>query len=189
MSFTDGTEDVRARRPEEPDYYVIDNTLLGRVFIPAEGVLTGGRMRVRYEKHPWMEQFELDGIRPAPPKRAGIGTKNARAFVTSLGTIYSGAFDDYRAYGGDSAFDTDGYFRHAAEYFAPLAADPDKARLYKLFSGFVENMWREGDREMLAAAMETVLPALRRDPRAWDRFYDNITDEFREYITEEKYYG
>jgi hypothetical protein len=177
-----------AKDSEKPDgKYIIEETVLGRVWIPREGLIITPPAAIRYEKHPWMEKFEFDGIKAAPAKRKGIGTKGAKAFVKSLSTIYSGAYDDYREYGGDEAFDAEGYFRHAARHFADMAEDELTVRMFDRFSGFAENMWREGSAEMLAAAMETVLPVLAERPHVWSRFLDNITDEFRQYIEDEVY--
>lgn len=181
VSFTDGTVD------KDPDVYSEDRSDLGRVYINKEKVLVTGPVRVRYEKHPWLESFELDGVRAAPARRRGFGTKDARGFIKSLNTIYAKAYDDYRSYGGssadeDDAFDAHGCFAHAAEHFLAVAGKPEASKLYRMFCGFVENMWREGDPGMYHVAMDTVLPLIQSDETAWVRFEDNITDEFREYI-------
>ena len=41
-------------------------------------------------------------------------------------------------------------------------------------------MWRLGDEPSYDLAMETVIPALRKNKDIWDRFNAEITDEFRE---------
>lgn len=168
----------------DPEKYREDRTPIGRIYIPAEGVLISEPARVRYEKHPWIEGFELDGIKAAPAVRKGIGTKGAKGFVTSLSTIYARAYDDYRDYGGDEAFDTAGYFRHAAEYFAGISENPDMAKLYKNFCGFAENMWREGNEEILTTVMEIVLPVIYENKSAAKTFINSVTEEFRGYIAE-----
>ncbi|MBQ6389305.1 MAG: hypothetical protein IJH90_06715 [Mogibacterium sp.] len=179
VSFTDGND------PEGGlEGYSIDRTELGRVFLSAGAVQITGPVRIRYEKHPWIERFELDGIKAAPLRRTGIGTKNARGFVKSLATIYSRAYDEYREFGGDAAFDAPAYFGHAAERFISRAGDEQMERMFRKFSGLVENMWREGDEEMLSIAMNTMLPAIQADPAAAELFTDTITEEFREYIRE-----
>lgn len=33
--------------------------------MPAHGVLLEENAAIRYEKYPWIEKFELDGIKPA----------------------------------------------------------------------------------------------------------------------------
>ena len=132
VSFTDGTSE------RDPELYIEDTSELGRVYIHREGVLVTGDIQVRYEKHPWIECFELDGVKAAPARRKGIGTKNAKGFVKSLSTIYSKAYDEYREYGGDEAFDAEAYFAHAARYFADMAGVVDRAKMYRLFSGFTE---------------------------------------------------
>lgn len=184
VSFTDGTEDVCKTRGGG---FRTDVTVLGKVYIPVEGVAVTGPLRIRYEKHPWLECFELDGIRALPDRRTGTGTKDARGFVKSLSTIYSGAYDDYRKFGGDETFDAVGYFGNAARHFVETAHDPDKRKLFRMFCGFTENMWREGDQAMLEAAMETVVPLVMDDPEAREAFMRNITEEFRDYIRREGY--
>lgn len=179
VSFTDGTE------TKDSQLYAEDRSECGRVYINRESVLVTGPVCVRYEKHPWIEQFELDGVKAAPAKRTGIGTKGAKGFVKSLNTIYAKAYDEYREYGGDESFDAERYFAHAAEHFLHIAQDENARKLYRMFTGFVENMWREGNEEMLHVAMDVMLPAIRQDANAWKLFEDNITEEFRDYITNE----
>lgn len=175
-------EAAGAKEAEKPDgKYIIEETVLGRVWIPREGLIITPPAAIRYEKHPWMEKFEFDGIKAAPAKRKGIGTKGAKAFVKSLSTIYSGAYDDYREYGGDEAFDAEAYFAHAADHFAELAASGEKSVMVRKFCGFAENMWREGDRQMLGICMEILIPRLRSGSIS-ETFDKTITDEFREYI-------
>ena len=166
----------------DPAKYLEDTSPVGKVYIPRDGVLITGPIGVRYEKHPWIEQFELDGIKAAPAKRTGYGTKNARGFVRSLGTIYARAYDEYREYGGDEAFDAGGYFAHAAEHFLGMAENPGAAKIFRSFCGFTENMWREGDPKMYHIAMDVMLPMIRKSG-SWDTFEGSITDEFREYIS------
>ena len=189
VSFTDGSGIPAAFSPREgktPPGYYTDATVLGRVWIPEEGLLLTPPVRIRYEKHPWMEKFEFDGIRTIAPKRKGIGTKNAKGFVRSLNTIYSDAYDDYFAYGGDEAFDAEGYFAHAAERFADLAESGRADKMVRKFCGFAENMWREGDAEMLAVCMETVVPQILASALLRRIFEANITEEFREYLKSNK---
>ena len=178
VSFTDGGRDLN----ENGAKYRLDETELGRAWIPLEGLILTPPVRVRYEKHPWIEAFEFDGVKAAPAKRKGIGTKGAKGFVKSLSTIYSGAYDDYRAFGGDGNFDAAGYFRHAAEYFAREAEDESRRKMAVKFCGFAENMWHEGDREMLDICMETVMPVLRANAHMGAILEDTITEEFRDYL-------
>ncbi len=181
VSFTDGTEDLNSTRPERS--YTVEETVLGRAWIPAQGLVITRPARVRYEKHPWMEKFEFDGIRPAPARRTGIGTKDARGFVRSLSTIYSPAYDEYREYGGDEAFDAEAYFRNAAERFAQTAEDTSRSRMLAKFCGFTENMWREGNEEMLHVCTDVILPVLKGNEAASVAFESSITDEFREWLS------
>ena len=60
VSFTD----------EDPAEYAEDHlreeSQIGSVYVPLHGVLIEEGARIRYEKKPWIEGFELDGIKPAP---------------------------------------------------------------------------------------------------------------------------
>ena len=38
----------------------------GKVYIPLSGVILDDEPGIRYEKHPWLEGFELDGISAEP---------------------------------------------------------------------------------------------------------------------------
>ena len=178
VSFTDGNSDLN----EDGAKYSADETVLGRAWIPLEGLILTPPVRVRYEKHPWIEAFEFDGVRAAPAKRKGIGTKGAKGFVRSLSTIYSGAYDDYRTFGGDENFDAAGYFRHAAEHFARMAEDDGRRKMAAKFCGFAENMWREGDREMLDICMDAVIPVLKENVYMRAVLDDTITEEFRKFL-------
>ena len=181
VSFTDGTEDLNSTRPEKS--YTVEETVLGRAWIPSQGLVITRPARVRYEKHPWIEQFEFDGIRPAPARRTGIGTKDARGFVRSLSTIYSRAYDEYREYGGDEAFDVEAYFRNAAERFVQTAGDASKGKILAKFCGFTENMWREGNEEMLHVCTDIMVPVLKDSEAAGAVFESSITDEFRDWLS------
>ena len=39
---------------------------LGKVYVPLSGVILDDEPGIRYERHPWLEGFELDGISAAP---------------------------------------------------------------------------------------------------------------------------
>ena len=200
VSFTDGSRDLniekalqhgthsagsteKAEAGETADRtYDIDCTVIGRAWIPREGLEISPPVRVRYEKHPWITAFEFDGLKAAPARRTEIGNKAAKGFVKSLSTIYSKAYDEYRAYGGDESFDAGAYFSDAAKHFASMASDPQKARMFSKFCGFAENMWREGDEEMLRICLDDVLPSLLSDATAGEAFEKSITAEFRSYL-------
>ena len=194
VSFTDGNTDFGSDsgrgRPSSGDErlaaksYTLDESVMGRVWIPEDELLLTPPVRIRYEKHPWMEKFEFDGVKAAPAKRTGIGSKDAKGFVKSLSTIYSAAYSDYREFGGDADFDVSGYFRHAARCFARMAEDQGSTKMIKLFCGFAENMWREGNREMLDVCLDTVIPEIESSPQLSRVFNDNITDEFREWLSD-----
>ena len=187
VSFTDGSADLNGAAGEGgKPAYITDESVLGRVWISAEGLVLTPPVRIRYEKHPWMEKFEFDGIRAVPAKRTGIGTRGAKDFVKSLSTIYSEAYSDYNRYGGDEAFDAAGYFGHAAGYFARIAEDDNKRKIAAKFCGFAENLWREGDREMLDVCIDTVLPVIERNPHLGRIFRESITGEFSSWIKRER---
>ena len=50
------------------------------------------------------------------------------------------------------------------------------------FCGFAENMWREGDQEMLDICMETVISVLKKNAYMGAILKDTITEEFRDYL-------
>lgn len=59
VSFTD-------RDPAEyADDYLYEESQIGAVYVPLHGVLLEENAAIRYEKYPWIEKFELDGIKPA----------------------------------------------------------------------------------------------------------------------------
>lgn len=148
------------------------------MYVPTEGVEITGPLGIRYEKHPWIERFETDGIVPAKPRRTGFGTKDAKGFVKSLNTIYAPAYDEWFEYGEDAA----GYFAHVTDSFVRRSHDVDQAKIFHMFCGFTENVWREGTREMHDVVMDVMLPVINKDEIAQKVFKEAITDEFREYI-------
>ncbi len=178
VSFTDKDEE------EFADKYIKDESLLGNVYIPKEGVTISGPITVRYEIHPWIEQFELDGIKAALPKRDGFGTKNAKAFGRSLSTIYRDAYDIYNEYTVNGKLDSDGYFGYATDRFIESFEDERRHKMVAKFCGFVENMWREGDESIYNVTMKTVLPKFKDNQDFWNFFENSITAEFSEYIQE-----
>lgn len=166
--------------------YLKYSSPIGRVFIPADEVEIGETPRIRYEQHPWIEQFEFDGMVPKAPHRSGYGVKTPLQFVNSLSNIYADAYGDCYDYGytvGDeSSFNATAYFAHVADHFLPAAQEPGRHKLFRLFCGFTENLWREGTEEAHDIAMTTLVPIIEADPVAREMFYDHITDEFRDYI-------
>ena len=182
MSFTDGNSDLN----ESGELYDLDESVMGRVWVSREGIIVTPPARIRYERRPWIEGFELDGIKPAPAKLTGIGTKGAEGFVRSLSTIYSPAYDEYREYGGDEAFDAEKYFANAANHFISIAGDKSLQKMASKFCGFTENMWREGNEEMLGICIDTIVPELLADKSMRALFEKNITEEFREYLKGDK---
>lgn len=176
VSFTDKD------KSEFEEKYNIDTSVLGNVYIQKEGITITGPIAVRYEKHPWIEQFEVDGVKAALPRRTGFGSKKVEAFVQSLSTIYRDAYDLYNEYSADGELDAHRYFGHAAGYFMNSFQDERKHKMVAKFCGFVENMWREGDEAIYNVTMQTVLTKFRQNQDFWMFFEDSVTPEFKEYI-------
>ena len=59
VSFTGGDGS------EYAEGYFREETQIGAVYVPLHGVLLEENAAIRYEKYPWIEKFELDGIKPA----------------------------------------------------------------------------------------------------------------------------
>lgn len=57
MSFTDGDGSEF-----EGTHMCLDSPV-GKVYVPLSGVSIEDEARIRYERHPWIERFELDGIK------------------------------------------------------------------------------------------------------------------------------
>ena len=53
----------------------------GKVYIPLSGVILDDEPGIRYEKHPWLEGFELDGISAA----TAAGTGGSETFYDLSG--------------------------------------------------------------------------------------------------------
>lgn len=152
--------------------YQQDETVLGAVFILTDKIDITGDIRIRYEKHPWIEHFEVDGIIPKPVKRVGFGDRSLKDFVPYLNNIYSDAFKDY-----DNCKSSIEYFKKVSKSFIDNF-DNDNPKMFRKFCGFVENLWREGDREIHDIAMNTVVPMIRENDELWNIFCDVITKEF-----------
>ena len=151
---------------------------IGHVYVPVKGVILEEPAGIRYEKHPWIEAFELDGIRPEPACREGFGEKSIQGFVMSLGKVYDDVPGDYDMFSVEAGFDAEGFFRHVTDKMIAEAASNPKQ--FRRFAGFTENMWRLGDEPSFELAMETVIPRLRGDLDIWNSFTTLITEEFRE---------
>lgn len=190
MSFTDDSTQYY-----DNDDYIVDESPIGKVFIPKKDVDIIGEVGIRYEKHPWMEQFEFDGLHPRTPVREGYGLRGAKACAESLSKIYAKAFDDYTAMCSDkyvTADNEDGlnieaYFSNAAEHFVGTVDQPESIHLYRKFCGLTENIWRDGTKAMHDIAVGTMLPIIWSNSEATRIFYDTVTPEFREYIEENDY--
>ena len=52
--------------PDDPGGYIREESQIGAVYVPMHGVLIEDGAAIRYERYPWIEKFELDGIKPAP---------------------------------------------------------------------------------------------------------------------------
>ena len=149
----------------------------GKVYIPDEKIEITGEIRIRYEKHPWVENFEVDGIKPKPIRRLGYGTKDAKDFVQSLNTIYAKAYQEYADSHNDAEF-----FSQVAKNFVRGFIQEGEAKMYRKFCGFTENMWREGNKEMHDIAMNNTMPIIKSEQKAWREFTNVITQEFQSYI-------
>ena len=172
VSFTDG------KGSEYAEDYSVYESQIGRVYVPVKGVIVEEPAAIRYERHPWIETFELDGIRPEPVRREGFGVKSIQGFVMSLGKVYDDVLTDYEVFGGDAGFDAEGFFGHVTERMTAEAyKDPEQLRR---FAGFTENMWRLGDETSYKLVMETVIPRIRKDEDVWNRFTKDITEEFND---------
>ena len=165
------------------------------MFIPINDLDIIGDAGIRYEKHPWIEQFEFDGLKAHTPVREGFGLRQAKSFAESLSKIYAKAYDDYAAMcseefinsENEDGLDIDTYFSNAADYFTQNADKPETTPMYKKFCGLVENMWRDGTETMHNVAVETILPIVESDPEAKEIFHKTITPEFKKYIEENGY--
>ena len=172
VSFTDGDG------TEYADGYNRYESPIGYVYVPAKGVIIEEPAVIRYERHPWIEAVELDGIRPEPARREGFGEKSIQGFVMSLGKVYDDVLSDYNIFNGEGSFDAEGVFGHVADRMITEAEiDPSQ---FRRFAGVTENMWRLGDGPSYKLAMETIVPKLREYEDIWDRFTDDITEEFRD---------
>lgn len=165
----------------DKDYsnYLKDSSSVGVVYIPKDDVEIVGDIRIRYEKHPWIERFEVDGVIPAPVRRTGYGTKNFKGFVQSLNTIYVKAYSL-----AEEVSDSGEYFAKVTKDFVESSRDLQREKIFCKFCGYTENLWREGDKEMHDVAMLIVLPTICADEHANELFERTITDEFRNYIRE-----
>ena len=172
VSFTD--EDSA----EFSEGYTRYESQTGYVYVPEKGVIIEQPAAIRYERHPWIETFELDGIRPEPARREGFGEKSIQGFILSLGKVYDDVQSDYDMFVKEGGFDSEAFFGHVTDrMMAEASSEPEQ---FRRFTGFTENMWRLGDEPSYDLAMGTVIPALKKNKGIWDRFKADITDEFRE---------
>lgn len=205
MSFTDKPECEYA---ESHHIYISE---LGNVYIPNTGVYIGSNVSIRYEKYPWIEKFEIDGIKAMPAKRTGFGEKGFNSFVQSLNAIYANAFSDYQKIVEKGIVSKNvkrekklksktsnaeirlhkKYFQHVTEHFLNLYSAGSYNKMYAKYCGLVENMWREGEEEIYKLVMNTIIPLLKDDKHtvndnetatAYEFFLQNITEEFNLHI-------
>lgn len=54
--------------------YITDESPLGKVYYLRDGIKISGQICVRYEKHPWITRFEVDGIVPKPLGKRQVRT-------------------------------------------------------------------------------------------------------------------
>ena len=172
VSFTDGDA------AEYSEGYTRYESQIGHVYVPVKGVIIDKPAAIRYERHPWIEAFELDGIRPEPARREGFGEKSIRGLILSLGKVYDDVKSDYDMFDGEEGFDEEAFFRYVTDrMMAEYSAEPEQ---FRRFAGFTENMWRLGDEPSYKLAMGTMIPVLRKDKDIWAGFNAGITDEFKE---------
>lgn len=172
VGFTDGDG------TEYAEGYSRYESQIGYVYVPIKGVIIEEPAAIRYERHPWIEAFELDGIRPEPARREGFGEKSVQGFVMSLGKVYDDVLNDYNMFNGESGFDAKGFFGYVADKMASAALT--EAEQFHRFAGFTENMWRLGDEMSYKLVMETIIPRLKGNENVWSSFRADITEEFRE---------
>ena len=165
---------------EYSDGYDCYESPVGHVYVPDKGVIIEEPAAIRYERRPWIETFEFDGIRPAPARREGFGEKSIQGFVMSLGKVYDDVQSDYVLFAGEAGFDAAGFFGHAADRM--IAAAQEDPEQFRRFAGFTENMWRLGDEPSYRLAMEVIVPRLRKDKDVRSMFLEDITEEFREAV-------
>lgn len=190
MSFTDDIAQYY-----ECDDYIVDESPIGKVVIPRHDVDITGEVGIRYERHPWIESFEFDGLHPRVPLREGYGTRGAKSFAESLSKIYAKAYDDYAAMCSDElrteenedGLDVEAYYSNAAKYFIQIVGNPESATMFGKFCGFTENIWRDGTRTMHDVALGVILPIIESRPEATKIFYGTITPEFKKYIEDNNY--
>ena len=65
--------------------YLSDDSEIGKVYYPANGVICDDEIEVLYERKPWLEAFRVVGIRPVLEKRRGPGTLELSDFEKLTG--------------------------------------------------------------------------------------------------------
>ena len=148
------------------------------MYVPVRGVIMEEPAAIRYERRPWIEGFEFDGIRPAPVRREGFGQKSIQGFLMSLGKVYDDVMSDYGKFDGEEGFDAEGFFGHVTERM--IASASEQPEQFRRFAGFTENMWRLGDEPSYDIAMDIIVPRLMADKDIRCRFEECITEEFKE---------
>lgn len=161
--------------------YNVYESQIGRVYVPAKGIIIEEPAAIRYERHPWIEAFELDGIRPQPARREGFGVKSVQGFLMSLGKVYGDVQRDYAKFSTEAGFDAEGFFSYVTGRM--VAEAQTQPQQFRRFAGFTENMWRLGNKESYRLAMETVIPRLRKNTEVWRSFTDCVTEEFRDEVS------
>lgn len=171
VGFTDGTV------PTNKEYeYGVDESPLGKVYYPSTGVMVEGDIEVIYEVKPWLTTFKVKGLRALPSRRLGGGMKRPKYFAQLLVNIYPNAFDEYKANKEKNGkFDSKEYFLNVNSNFMTSASD----ELFKMYVGFLENIWRDGNENMLEV-LELLLGEVLKDERTAAIFDAGITREFKE---------
>ena len=165
-----------------PDDFSECDSVQGKVYIPKLGVQIYEPVCIRYERHPWIETFEFDGIRPERPVREGFGVKSIQGFLLSLNSVYSEAGKDFEAYTAEESRDLNDFFVYVTDR---MISESEKSPVqFRRFCGFIENMWRIGNESAYDLAMKRLIPQIMTCEPAWNMLLGNITDEFRAAIND-----
>lgn len=165
-----------------------DETVLGRAYYPSDGVRITGELAVRYEKKPWLEAFEVDGLEALPDRRKGVGSRLIQEYVGTLSDdLYPPALELYREnIERNGSYDAVEYWAEVSRRFAcEVQSSPNHGgspKQFRRYCGFVENMWREGNQEVLDIVLGTILEIITADEKLEEFFRESITDEFKEFL-------
>lgn len=176
MSFTDETSEVMRAKG-----FLAFDSELGRVYIPDKGVELESNVEINYMRRPWLEAFEVTGVRPAMSLRKGPGTQSPETMIKLAYEIYSERLDDDMS---PRVFVTE-MTRHFIGYIIESEGQ-NRGAIKRVraaeFLGWVENLWREGDAWCEQLVRDEILPMLHREELAWKRLMEVVTNEFKDWI-------